>query len=95
LRAEWHRTKYPGHARSDRTQEPPPDSHRLRESLPLSVVSKRLYGRSSFLDELHRGKQSITIDKLDEILRKLRRDWPEGADWPFLPAIFMDRRNGR
>lgn len=65
------------------------------KGLPLSVVSKRLYGRSSFLDELHRGKQSITIDKLDEILRKLRRDWPNDADWPFLPAIFMDRRNGR
>jgi len=65
------------------------------KGLPLSVVSKRLYGRSSFLDELHRGKQSITIDKLDEILRKLRRDWPDDADWPFLPAIFMDRRNGK
>ena len=59
---------------------------------PRSVVSKRYYGRSSFFDDLRKGKQSITVDKLDAILRAFRRDWPDNADWPFLPAILMDRR---
>ena len=62
---------------------------------PLSVVSKRAYGRSSFFAEYRKGKQTITTDKVEEILRYFRREWPENADWPFTRAVFMDRRNGK
>jgi hypothetical protein len=71
------------------------DAYAAATGTPRSVVSKRFYGRSSFLDEYRQGKQTITVDKLDGILRALRREWPDNADWPFLPAIFMDRRNGK
>jgi hypothetical protein len=52
-------------------------------------ISKAFYGRSNFLDEFQRGKQTLSVDKLDEMILAFREQWPEGADWPFLPAIRM------
>ena len=54
-----------------------------------SEISKRFYGRWSFFAEFRRGKQSISIDKLDEILARFRKEWPEDTEWPTLPIIRM------
>ncbi len=58
-----------------------------------AAVSKRFYGRSDFLEEFRRGKQSISIDKLTEIIEALQKEWPPEAEWPMLPVIHMGRRN--
>jgi hypothetical protein len=60
----------------------------------LSAVSRRFYGNAAFLKEYSRGRQSISLDKLDNVLDNLRKEWPENAVWPFTGAIFMDREDG-
>ena len=68
------------------------DAYAAAKKMPRTAVSRQFYGRSDFLDEFRRGKQSISIDKLDEVVRAFRREWPEDAEWPLLPAIIMGRR---
>lgn len=61
----------------------------------LSAVSRRFYGNSSFLRDFRAGNQSTSIDKLDEFFAKIRREWPEGAEWPFLaPVVFPRPKRG-
>jgi len=60
----------------------------------LSAVSRKVYGNAAFLREFQRGRQSISLDKLDDVLDKLRQEWPNEAAWPFTNAIFMDRNDG-
>jgi hypothetical protein len=63
--------------------------------LPLTVVSRRTYGSSSFFAKLRRGEQTITLKKYDEIFRFFQREMPPDADWPCTRAIVMNRRNGK
>ena len=62
------------------------------EGVPLSTVSKRAYGNGSFLGQYAKGHGAISVEKVESMLAWFRANWPENADWPFLPAIFMDRR---
>lgn len=65
----------------------------------LSAVSKRFYGHTSFFEHFRTGDMSVSIDKYDAIVAKMRREWPPGAPWPRLHRIWiraprMRRRNG-
>lgn len=57
-----------------------------------SEVSKRFYGNVSFIDKFRSGDHSISVDKLDAMIADFRAKWPEGAEWPMLRPIFMDRQ---
>lgn len=59
------------------------------ERVPLSTVARRCYGNVNFFKLLQRG--SVTIRKIEEVLQWFRDNWPERADWPFLPPLFMAR----
>jgi hypothetical protein len=63
----------------------------------LSEVSRKFYGKGNFLSEFIKGKHSISLGKLDEMLSHIFKKWPEKADLPELPPIFMSRyaRNAR
>jgi len=58
----------------------------------LSTCSREFYGKSSFFENLRKGEQSLSLKTLDEILDRIRAQWPAKADWPFLPSIYMSRR---
>lgn len=62
--------------------------------LTLSGVSRRIYGKSTFLADFRSGAQSITFSNLDELLRKFSKAWPEGVEWPAPEPILMTRPNG-
>jgi hypothetical protein len=65
------------------------DAYAKATRVSRSHVSKAFYGRSNFLDEFARGTQTLSVDKLDEMVEAFRKQWPEGADYPLLPAIRM------
>lgn len=67
------------------------DAYARARGISRSHVSKTFYGRGNFLDEFKRGRQSISIDKMDSILKAFREQWPDGAEWPFLPVVNMGR----
>jgi hypothetical protein len=56
-------------------------------------VSKQLYGRSDFLKELRRGRQSPSLVKVDQVVDFFRTNWPEDVPWPFLDAVVIRRRD--
>jgi hypothetical protein len=71
-------------------------AYRKATGKSLSTCSREFYGKSSFFAKLEKGGppkgQSVSLDTLDEILNRIRAKWPEDADWPFLPSIYMSRR---
>lgn len=69
--------------------------YRRITGVSLATVSNKFYGNATFLADLRRPKgdpkrTSISIDKLDMMMLKIRKAWPADADWPMLRAIFMD-----
>jgi hypothetical protein len=59
-----------------------------------SDVSRDFYGRGVFLADFARAEQSISIDKLDRVMKKFRRLWPRGKNgkplhFPVLDPVFM------
>lgn len=61
----------------------------------ITQISRRAYGNSGCLDEFVRGKQSISLRKLDEIMSWFDANWPDGAAWPRLGAVMMIRPSQR
>lgn len=57
----------------------------------LTTISKDFYGRGDFLNELKRGRKSVTIDRVDEMLTDFRDRWPAGAKWPLVRAPLMNQ----
>lgn len=60
------------------------------EGVPLSRVARRCYGNVNFFANL-RKTGDVSAPTVEKTLSWFRKNWPENADWPFLPAIFMDR----
>ena len=58
----------------------------------LSTCSREFYGKSNAFENLRKGKQSLSLDTLDKLLDRIRKEWPPDADWPFVPTIYMSRR---
>jgi hypothetical protein len=61
--------------------------------LTLAQVSKRFYGKGSFLGEFKRRARSVSVDKFDELVDQFRADWPEGARWPYTHAATIEPPN--
>jgi hypothetical protein len=59
--------------------------------LALSTISAEFYGQSGFLRDFERGKRSLTLPKLDELLARFAERWPRGSPWPQTQAISMRR----
>jgi hypothetical protein len=57
--------------------------------MTIRQVSKRCYGRGSFLEAFRRGQQSISVAKLDEVLRWFQENWPQGAGRLYLQPASM------
>lgn len=66
-------------------------AYRKATGLSLATVSARFYGNAGFLAEFKAGRQTISIDKLDGMVAKFHAEWPDGAEWPYLSAVLMDR----
>lgn len=65
-------------------------AYRKATGLSLGTISSRFYGNAGFLAEFKAGRQTLSIDKLDKVVEKFRAEWPDGASWPYLGAIFMN-----
>lgn len=66
-------------------------AYRKATGLSLATVSARFYGNAGFLSEYKAGRQTISVDKLEEMVAKFRQEWPQNAQWPYLSPIFLDR----
>lgn len=53
----------------------------------LSTVSKRIHGRSDFLERYAAGMMSPTIKTYFLMVQRLRDDWPRRVPWPETLAI--------
>lgn len=65
--------------------------YRKKTGLSLSQVSKRYYGNAGFLEAFLAGKQSMSLNKFDQVFQGLAADWPEEADWPQMRAVVPRR----
>lgn len=66
-------------------------AYRRATGLSLATVSARFYGNAGFLAEFKAGRQTISVDKLEEMVGKFRNEWPGNAEWPYLGAVMFDR----
>jgi hypothetical protein len=67
-------------------------AYRKATGKSLSQVSKKFYGRSEFFADFRTGRQSISLRRLSVMVEKFRKEWPLGADWPFVRIVYMGRR---
>lgn len=65
------------------------NAYREATGLSLATVSARFYGNAGFLSEFKAGRQTISVDKLDQMVGKFRAEWPSEAEWPDLGSIFF------
>lgn len=61
---------------------------------PLSAVSRKFYGNSTFMDAFKAGA-SISIDNYWDVATAIRKAWPKGAERPFLRAVVIPNGAGR
>ena len=66
------------------------DAYRAATGLSDSQIGKKFYGNSFFFRDFDRGKLTISLKKLDEMMAEFHKEWPEGADWPHLRPVFME-----
>ena len=55
--------------------------------LSLSTVSKQIHGNQAFLAKFLEGEISTTIKTYYQMVDRLRKNWPKGADWPKTRAV--------
>lgn len=53
----------------------------------LSTVSKQIHGNQAFLAKFLEGEISTTIRTYDQMVDRLRRNWPKKTKWPKTRAI--------
>jgi hypothetical protein len=53
----------------------------------LGAVSYQIYGHALFLDDFARGKRTVSLEKYDTMVVKLKKVWPPDEPWPELPRI--------
>lgn len=70
-------------------------AYRKATKRDLPALSKELYGNSDSLGLFLKGKQGMTLKKIDELVGKLIAQWPEGADFPFLQSVIFPRPERR
>jgi hypothetical protein len=57
----------------------------------MTQVSWKFYGNAAFFSEFGRGRRSISIDKMDEMLMAFAAKWPAGTPWPSMRAVLTER----
>lgn len=57
----------------------------------MGEAGRRLYGRSSFFEQFRNGERTISIDRYDEMLHAMAKDWPKGTRWPRTTAATITR----
>lgn len=67
-------------------------AYRAATGRSLTSVSKDFYGRGNFFEKLKDGSQTISIERLSQMLDKFRAEWPENAVWPMTRAVFMTQK---
>lgn len=55
----------------------------------LPTVSRNIYGKAGFLDDLKAGRRSVTLTNLDVLLEKFASAWPDGVEWPETAPLSM------
>ena len=55
----------------------------------LSAVSKRFYGHIDFFEKVA-TTGSVSIDKYDEVVTKMREQWPRDVEWPALRKVVIE-----
>lgn len=68
-----------------------------RARMTPTGVSRDFYGKSSGVANFLSGKMHMTVDRLDEFLGALAKEWPAGAKIPKCDPILMlgGKSNGR
>lgn len=56
-----------------------------KNGLALATVARRFHGTESFFTDFSKGKRSITLRKLDEMIAEFRAQWPDDLKWPEFP----------
>jgi hypothetical protein len=57
--------------------------------LTTPQISKRCYGNAVFLDDFFADEQSMSVRKMDAVLRWFAEHWPAGADRPMPRPVMM------
>jgi hypothetical protein len=66
-------------------------AYRAATGKSMTQVSKEFYGNATFFEQLRRGRHSISVQKLDKMLGKIRARWPAGTRWPPTRMVGMGR----
>lgn len=70
-------------------------TYRRATKLSLSTVSLQFHGRGKFFEDFQKGRCSITLSKLEEMLVDFSDRWPPEAKWPKLQPIRMARSKAK
>lgn len=63
--------------------------------LSISTVGKKFHGKHTFFVQFERGEVSVTLPKIEEMLRSFGREWPDDAPRPRLAPAFMRLGGGK
>lgn len=59
--------------------------------LPIRTISKKFYGKSTFLADFFAAEHSLSVETLEKMLQKFAAEWPDNAEWPTCRAIIIPR----
>lgn len=62
---------------------------RASTGMSMSAVSKKYYGNGGFLASYLAGRQSMSLEKYETVVNKIRADWPSDARWPVTRTIVL------
>ena len=49
------------------------------KGLKLTTVSRRVHGTDVFMQDFKAGKRTVTLRQVERMLRKFRKQWPDGV----------------
>ena len=65
------------------------DAYAKATGKSMLTIGKEFYGGSYFFTQLRAGETSISVRRLDKMLKAFRDEWPDGAKWPALMPVIM------
>jgi len=63
--------------------------------IALTTVARRLHGTEYFFRDFAKGKKTITLKKLQEMLQAFADNWPADRPFPEPPALVKPERRGQ
>ena len=58
-------------------------------------ISKEFYGNADFFKKLRTGKHSISVGRLDTMIKRFQAEWPDDAEWPPCRMVSMGQNPQR